>query len=187
MFSDHDKKVRHGDKPADGPFCFRSRAEFFGSLPTFFGSRAKFIACLILVLYVDGDLSLECLFEGDDRLCARQSQRLQFVVDDTEQMLVVLGVYLDEQVILPRRIVAFHYLGYLLQRFGDAGELSRRVKEKTNIGACLVAYFRVVNDKLGTFDHAEIGQFLYALVDGSSRYVTLSRYLKKRHAGVSDN
>ena len=53
-------------------------------------------------------LAAESRVERDDGLAARQSERLQVVMDDVEQMMVVKGVYLYEHIVVTGCVVAFH-------------------------------------------------------------------------------
>ena len=90
------------------------------------------------------DGSIEC----HDGLATRQSQRLQLVVDEIEQLVVVACVDLDEQIVASRGVVTLHYLRDFLQFFYHDVERTGIFQEETHIGARLIPNLLGVDDEL---------------------------------------
>ena len=66
----------------------------------------------ILLFQIYRNLFLESLLKRDNGLCPSQSERLQFVVDNAQQMLIVFGINLDKKVILPCCVMTFDHFRY---------------------------------------------------------------------------
>lgn len=74
------------------PLAFHVSADF-GHKPW---QRLAPYTLLVHLHVVDRQLPVEDGVEGDDSLAAREAERLQLVVDDVEQVVVVDGEYLYE-------------------------------------------------------------------------------------------
>ena len=101
-------------------------------------------------------MATERFIERNQRFRTCQTQRLQLFMDDAQQMLVVLRVNLDEHVVLPRRIMAFHHFRYLEQFRQDVFELTRIFQKDAQEGAGLVTDFVGIEYEFRTLDDAQI-------------------------------
>ena len=181
-------RVERGLRPLHAGIAFSASFLFYRF---FIGSLVRFLDRLVVIVgsfvgrkILDGKLAAERFFEGDNRFGTRQPQRLQFGVDNLQQVVVVAGVYFQEHIILTGGIVAFYDFGNMLQFIDDLFELSRRLQVHTDVGARLEADSVGVEGKFRTFDDAEIGQFLHALVYGCSRYIAFTSHFQERNARV---
>ena len=96
----------------------------------------------------DWQLPVDGGIEGDDGLASRQPQRLEFVVYDIEQVMVVERIDLDEQVVVACGVVALHHFWDFLQFLKDEIKLAWVFEKESDISTCLISYFLWVDDEL---------------------------------------
>ena len=75
-------------------------------------------------------------------------------MDDIQKMVVVEGIYLDEEVEVAGSIVTFHHFGYLLQLLHHLGKVFGVLQVKANIGTCLLANLIGIDNEFRTFDYS---------------------------------
>ena len=86
--------------------------------------------------------------EGDERLAAGKTQRLQTVVDNGEQMVIIVSINLDEHIEVTSGVMTLHHLWDFLQAFNHLVELLRVFQVQTDISTGLVAYTLWIDDEL---------------------------------------
>ena len=93
-------RVERGLCPLHAGIAFSASFLFYRF---FIGSLVRFLDRLVVIVgsfvgrkILDGKLAAERFFEGDNRFGTRQPQRLQFGVDNLQQVVVVAGVYFQE-------------------------------------------------------------------------------------------
>lgn len=126
----------------------------------------------------DRELAVDCRVERDDGLAARQPQRLELIVNDVEQMMVVDGVYFDEHVKITGGIMTFNHLRNVSQFFHNSVKFLRIFQIQSYIGTCLIAYFLQVDNILRPLENAEVRQFLYSLMNSSAADIACTGYLQ---------
>ena len=92
-------------------------------------------------------LALDSFTERNNCFRARQAQRLKFIVDNFQQVMIVLRINLDEHVILPCRKMTFHYFRNKLQSFRYSVKLLRIFQIQTDVSTGFITYLFRVNDK----------------------------------------
>lgn len=92
-------------------------------------------------------LALDSFTERNNCFRARQAQRLKFIVDNFQQVMIVLCINLDEHVILPCRKMTFHYLRNKLQSFRYSVKLFRILQIQTDVSTGFITYLFRINDK----------------------------------------
>lgn len=125
--------------------------------------------------------------ESHDGFATRQAQRLQFVVNEFEQVVIVACVDFDEHVVAASRVMTLHYLGYLLQFLYYRIEGAGVFQVEAYIGARFVANLLWVDNELRALDNPQIGEFLDALMDSCTTNVALSCYFQKRNTSILSN
>lgn len=125
--------------------------------------------------------------ESHDGFATRQAERLQFVVNEFEQVVIVACVDLDEHVVAASRVVALHHLWYLLQFFNNGIERAGIFQVESYIGARFVANLLWVNNELRAFDNTKVGEFLDALMDSCTTNIAFSCYFQKRNTSILSN
>ena len=150
-----------------------------------FGSAAVNESCTRSVVVLDGNLTMEFFAKRDYCLCAADAEGLELAVDKVEKMLVVAGIHLDEDVVFTGGEMTFYNLGNFLYFLHDFVETRRVVKEKADVGACVVTDCFMVDDCFKSLDNAGSEQLLDALVYGSAGYITLACNLQKRLTGIA--
>ena len=73
-------------------------------------------------------------------------------MDDIQKMVVVEGIYLDEEVEVAGSIVTFHHFGYLLQLFHYSVKVLRVLKVKAYKSTSLITNLLWIDNKFRTFD-----------------------------------
>lgn len=92
-------------------------------------------------------LALDSFTERNNCFRTRQAQRLKFIVDNFQQVMIVLCINLDEHVILPSRKMTFHYLRNKLQCFCYSVKLFRILQIQTDVSTGFITYLFRINDK----------------------------------------
>lgn len=105
-------------------------------------------------------------------------------MDDTQEMMIVLSIYLDEHIILPRRIMTLHNLRNLPQRISNLIKLGRILQIKTYISTCFVSDTFRIQNKLRSLDDPQRGQLLNTLMNGCSRNLACTGYFQERNASI---
>ena len=95
---------------------------------------------------VDGNLTTEHFLKRNKRLGSGQSEALQTVVDDAEQVVVVTGKNLHENVILAGSVVALDNLGNFFKLLDYLVEARRITKEKSHVCTSLISNRDRVDD-----------------------------------------
>ena len=116
----------------------------------------------------DGKLAVDGHIERDDGLCALKSERLQLVVDNVEQVVIVEGIDFDEHIESARGVMTFHHLRDFLESLNHFVEVTGIFQVKTNVCTRLIADFLRIDNELRAFDDSEMGEFLNALMNGGS-------------------
>ena len=105
-------------------------------------------------------------------------------MDDAQQILVVLRVYLDQQVILsgecnntPPPRVSFPTLS-------PHNRTLKAIRENTHVGTSLEANLFRINNKLRSFHHAQLNEFLHPLVYCRTGDTTFAGHLQKGYACI---
>ena len=137
--------------------------------------------------FADRNLTIDGGIERNDRLRTRQTEGLQLVVDDVEQMMVVAGIYLYEHVETTCSVVTFYHFRNLLQFLNYVIKLSGILQVQTYVGARFISHLLRVDYELRTFQYSEISKLLNALVNSSATYIARTCHLQKRDAGISGN
>lgn len=150
-----------------------------------FGSAAVNESCARSVVVLDGNLTMEFFAERDYCLGAANAEGLELAVDKVEKMLVVAGIHLDEDVVFTGGEMTFYDLGNFLYFLHDFVETRRVIKEKADVGACVVTDCFMVDDCFKSLDYAGSEQLLDALVYCSTGYITLACNLQKRLSGIA--
>lgn len=150
-----------------------------------FGSAAVNESCARSVVVLDGNLTMEFFAERDYCLCAANAEGLELAVDKVEKMLVVAGIHLDEDVVFTGGEMTFYDLGNFLYFLHDFVETRRVIKEKADVGACVVTDCFMVDDCFKSLDYAGSEKLLDALVYCSTGYITLACNLQKRLSGIA--
>lgn len=99
--------------------------------------------------------------------------------------MVVAGVYLYEHIEAARSVMALHNLGYLLQLIYHIVELRRILQVESDVSTRLIAELFRVDDELRAFKHAQIVEFLYALMYRSATHVAQTSHFQERDASVA--
>lgn len=94
---------------------------------------------LLYILGKDGDGALEDFLEGYEGLRAACAEA-EFVVDDLEQVLVVAGVNLCENVVGAGGEMAVYHFGNLKKTFNDLIEFGGVAQYKSYVSTSLIAY-----------------------------------------------
>ena len=81
--------------------------------------------------------------------------------------------------------MALHNLRYLLQLIYHIVELRRILQVESDVSTCLIAELLRVDDKLRAFKHAQIVEFLYALMYRSATHVAQTSHFQERDASVA--
>ena len=113
------------------------------------------------------------------------AEGLELAVDKVEKMLVVAGIHLDEYVVFTGGEMTFYNLGNFLYFLHDFIETRRVVKEKADVGACVVTDCFMVDDCFKSLNYAGSEQLLDALVYCCTGYITLACNLQKRLSGIA--
>ena len=92
-------------------------------------------------------------------------------MDNLQQMVVVLGIELDEQVIFACSEVALNNLGDCLEPGHHLVKLGRIVEEETDVGTGLIAHRCWVNQRDGAADDSHVVEFLDTLVNSRTRHI----------------
>lgn len=119
-YRSHSSPFIEGSNPA-GSYCF-------------FSFYILFLCCSLLISFLfiivetleilHRKLAVDRCIERDDGLAARQSQWLQLIMDDFQEMVVVQRVNLDKHIKAACSIVALHNLRNLLQLLYNLVKLS---------------------------------------------------------------
>lgn len=148
-------------------------------------ARPLSLADAIRVRHIEQrQLTVDGSIEGNDRLAARKAERLQLVVYDLQEVMVVDSVYLDKHIHAACSVMALHYLRYLLQFFYNMVKLLGVLEVKSYIRTRLVTYLFRVYQKLRPLDNTQIGQLGHTLVDSCPTHITHPRNLQKRDTGI---
>ena len=83
--------------------------------------------------------------------------------------------------------MTFHHLWNLTQFLHYIVEFLRILQVKSDESAGLIAYFLRVNIKLATFEYADVGQFLYALMNSGTTHIACASHFKERNSCVRNN
>lgn len=150
-----------------------------------FGSAAVNETCARSVVVLDGNLTMEFFAERDYCLGTANAKSLELAVDEVEKVFVVTGIHFDEDVVFTGGEVTFYDLGNFLDFLNDFVETRRVVKEKADVGACVVTDCFMVDDGFKSLDYAGSEQLLDALVYCSTGYITLACNLQKRLTGIA--
>ena len=89
-------------------------------------------------------------------------------MNDIEKVVVIISIELDKHIVSASGVMTFHHLWNLTQFLHYIVEFLRILQVKSDESAGLIAYFLRVNIKLATFEYADVGQFLYALMNASN-------------------
>ena len=116
--------------------------------PGSYGQTSRLL--IVIQIQLNRHLPPDCLVERYQRLCTRQSQRLQLVMYNTKQVIVVTRKNLDEHVILASRKVTLHYFRYLLQSFHYLVERLGVLQKDNDLSACIVSHLLRVDYILRT-------------------------------------
>ena len=135
-------------------------------------------------MLADGHLAMDGLVERYHGLTALDADYLQLVVDETQQVGVVVGIKLDEEVVVTRRVVALNDLGHLAQLGHDTVGVGGVAKQNADKGTRAVAHALGVEKELRTLDDTHLLEFLNALMDGCAGDVALARHLEEGDAGI---
>lgn len=103
---------------------------------------------------------------------------------DAEHVVVVTGIYLDEDIIDACGVMALYHLGDITKGSHHTVEVGRVLKVKTNKRASFVTQRHWVKDELRALDNALLHKFLDSLMYGSSRHMTCTGHLQERYAGI---
>ena len=131
-----------------------------------------------------------------DRLCEGSQGRgvgytgdgLDLGVQQAEQMLVIMGIDLDEDTESTEGVLCFHDLGYLFESGDDLVVHRGFLHGDTDIDAELIAERFGVNMIAGTCNDTIVKHLLHALMDGSATDPALLRYILERNSGtLGDN
>ncbi len=109
---------------------------------------------------------------------------LNLVLKQMQEVVVVVGVELDEYVILARGEVAFDHFGNLAQGVYHSLELRGVAEKEADVGAGVVSQSRGVDQQLRAVDYVVGHQALHALMHRGSRYAILAGYFQIRGAGI---
>ena len=104
----------------------------------------------------NGQLPVDGGIERDDGLASRQSQWLELVVDDVEQVVVVECIDLDEHIETASGVVAFHHLRDFLQFLKYEIKLAWVFEKESDISTRLISDFLWVDNKLRPFEYSKI-------------------------------
>ena len=104
----------------------------------------RFISKSLLLFFTkgninDGQLTVDGGMEGNQRLTAGQSQRLQLVVDNRQQVMVVDGIKFDEHIEVACGIMTLHNLRNVLEFRHDLIEGTWILEVQSDIGTGLIA------------------------------------------------
>ena len=116
----------------------------------------------------DGECAAEDFAEGDEGLGAEESQGLQALVDEVEEMLVVAGIHLDEHVVLTGGEVALHHFGYFFEFLYYFVEFVRLFEEDAYESAGVISECSGFDECARSFEDVCSLKFSDALMDGSS-------------------
>ena len=83
--------------------------------------------------------------------------------------------------------MTFNYFRYFLELFNYFLVMSGMIKENANICTCFETNSYRIYFEFRTFNHTYPDKPLNPLMDGSSRYSTLSGYLQVRNPGILSN
>lgn len=92
-------------------------------------------------------LALDSFTERNNCFRTRQAQRLKFIMDNFQQVMIVLRVNLDEHVILSCRKMTFHDFRNKLQSFCYSVKLFRILQIQTDVSTGFITYLFRINDK----------------------------------------
>lgn len=104
---------------------------------------------LFLVLHGEG--AGEHFTERDDGLGAEQTHRLEFVVDEMEEMLVVTGVELHEHVILAGGEVNLGHFRNGAELFDDVVKRSGFLEVDSDKSACVISQSGGLDERARSF------------------------------------
>lgn len=116
----------------------------------------------------DGHRARENFFERHQSFGTRHAERLNLILEEMEQMLVVLRNEFDKNVVATCSEMAFDDFGNLFQLFDDVGKLGGFSEIKANIGASLIAHRRRFDQTLPSRNDSGSEQFLDTLMYGSA-------------------
>ena len=139
-----------------------------------------------LVLRLYGEGAGEDFTEGNDGFGAKHSHGLEFVVDEVEQVLVVVGVDLHEHVVGAGGEVNFGDFGHYLEFLDYVVEGGSFLEVDTHEGASVVAQGGGLDQSARTFKDIGGLEFCDALVNGSTADATFAGDFKERLATVVD-
>ena len=127
-----------------------------------------------------GESTREHFAERDYRLRTQQPKRLKLLVNESQKMLIVVSIHLNQQIILPRGEMTFHHFGHRLNPLYKRLILVRLLEEYAHKGAGVVAQRSRLD--LCTRAIQKVGslQLGYALMDSGTRYATFARNFQKR-------
>ena len=99
----------------------------------------------------DRHLALDGFAERNNCFRAGKSKRLELVVNDVQQVMVVSRVNLDKHVVLTGRKMTLHYLGNLFQSFSHGVKLLRIFQIQTDVCTGFIPHLLRIDDKFRAF------------------------------------
>ena len=133
-------------------------------------------------LYFYRQLTIDGLCKSGKRSCVRYAGNdLYLGVEQVEQVLVVMGIYLDQQSELAQGVLRLYHLRYLLQCRNHLVIHRRLLHLDTDIYAELVAQHLRLHMVTGAGDNTIIEHLLHTLMDCSTTHTALVCYVFERN------